>query len=219
MTNVAPDGSPVAVYKALPVEPDLGLVRSVLRPGATVLDLGTGVGRIANALARAGHTVVAVDNAPIMLAEVVGAEPVLGDVYTLDLGRRFDAVLALSHLIDSRVRAQRRDLLRVCRRHVHDDGVVLVQRYPRGWTPVEGANTIGDIGVHLHDVEMLGDGFAAQVTYSIGDRDWTQVFEAAVVDDAELTALAAEAGLVVREMLDDDGAWVVLEPVPAPASR
>jgi SAM-dependent methyltransferase len=202
MTDVAPDGSPLAVYAALPVEPDLTRVRSVLRHGATVLDLGTGVGRIANALARAGHAVVAVDNSPEMLAAVVGAEPVLGNVYTLDLG----------HLIDSRVRAQRLALLRVCRQHVHDDGVVLVQRYPRGWIPKESTGNIGEIGVHLHDVEMLSDGFAAKVTYSIGDRAWTQVFDAAVVDDAELAALASETGLVVRDVLDDDAAWVVLTP-------
>ena len=213
MSDVAPDGSPVEVYTALPEEPDLSRVRSVVRAGASVLDLGTGVGRIANPLVRDGHAVVAVDNAPEMLARVVGAEVVLADVFTLDLGRTFDVVLALSHLIDSRVREQRSALLRVCRAHVRDDGLVLLQRYPRGWIPVEGKNRIDDIGVHLHDIELLHDGFAAQVTYTLGDREWTQVFEGAVVDDAELHALAAEAGLGVRDMLDDDGVWVVLAPV------
>jgi len=219
MTDVAPDGSPVAVYEALPVEPDLSRVCSVLQPGATVLDLGTGVGRIANPLARAGHAVVAIDNSPAMLARVVGAETLLADVYALDLGRRFDVVLALSHLIDSRAREQRRALLRVCRAHVHDDGLVLLQRYPRGWTPTEGTNCVGDIGVHLHDVELLPDGFAAQVTYTLADDEWTQVFEGAVVDDAELSALASEAGLVMRDVLDDEGIWVVLAPEAPPARR
>ncbi len=115
---------------ALPAEPDLGRVRSVLSADASILDLGSGPGRIANPLAALGHHVVAVDDSPEMLALIVGAEVELGDVRNLHLGRRFDAVLALSHLVNSPARSQRLDLLRTCREHVHDDGVVLVQRYP-----------------------------------------------------------------------------------------
>jgi SAM-dependent methyltransferase len=210
MSDVAPDGSPVAVYLTIPAEPDLSWVRSMLRPGATVLDLGCGVGRIASPLARDGHVVVAVDNSAEMLAEVVGAETVLAEIWALALDRRFDVVLALSHLVDCRSPAQRVELLRVCRRHLRDDGIVLVQRYPPDWTPRDDAHEVAGVAVHLHDVEGYDDGFAAQVTYAIGDRSWTQVFEGAVVGDSELAAAAAAAGLVVRAVLDDAGAWVVL---------
>lgn len=209
-SDVAPDGSPVAVYLALPSAADVSCVRSVLRPHCSVLDLGSGVGRIANALAAAGHEVVAVDNSAGMLSHVVGAERLQHDVWTLDLGRRFDAVLALSHLINHHSRARRLALLRVCRRHVRDDGVILVQRYAPADPLVEGVHRVGDVEVRLHDVETVGDGFSARVTYRIGDQSWSQAFDAAIVDDADLRSMAAAVGLSLASTLDHAGEWVLL---------
>ena len=83
MDDIAPDGSPVAVYLALPAAVDIARIRSVLPTGASVLDLGSGPGRIAAPLVAAGHTVTAVDDSPAMLAHVIGAETVLGDVWSL----------------------------------------------------------------------------------------------------------------------------------------
>ena len=56
--DTAPDGSPVELYLALSPEPDLTRVCSVLHPNWSVLDLGSGPGRIANPLAADGHEVV-----------------------------------------------------------------------------------------------------------------------------------------------------------------
>ena len=39
---------------------------------------------------------------------------------------------------------------------------------------------------------------------------WTQRFDAAIVDDAELASLAGASDLVVLRALDADGAWVLL---------
>jgi hypothetical protein len=89
---------------------------------------------------------------------------------------------------------------------------VLVTRYPPGSSPSASSNTAGPVQIELHDVRVLADGFAAEVTYALGERSWTQAFDGAVVDDDELAALAAQAGLEVQGALDDDGAWVVLEP-------
>ena len=211
MDGVAPDGSPVEVYLALPAEPDLTRVLSVLSASSSVLDLGSGPGRIANQLAASGHDVVAVDDSPAMLARIVGAETVLGDVWTLDLGRRFDAVLALSHLIDSPTRSQRIDLLRVCRRHLDEAGIVVVQRYAPEWIPEEGVATIGDVTAQLHDVVHHTNGtFDAAVTYTVGERSWTQTFSASVVDDEELAFVAAEASLRVINVIGGDDRWVLL---------
>src|SRR5262245_568069 len=202
--DVAPDGSPVDVYRALPAEPALSLVRSVLcgfqglHGRASILDLGSGPGRLANALAAEGHRVVAVDDSADMLAHVTGAEAVLADVWTLDLGRRFDVVLALSHLVNEPERERRLQLLQVCRAHVSPDGIVVVQRYPPDWQPVEGTNEVGDVRVHLHDVVGHEDGsFSAVVTYRLGDRQWAQPFTARVVDDGVLASLAAASGFVL----------------------
>ena len=208
--DVAPDGSPVEVYLSLPAEPDLTRIRSVLPAGASVLDLGCGPGRFANPLEAVGHRVVAVDDSPAMLAHVVGPEKVLGDVWSLDLDRRFDAVLALSHLINGPTRSQRVDMLRVCRRHLEVDGIVVVQRYSPGWTPTEGSGGVGPVGVRMHDVVVADESFTAGVTYTVGERSWTQRFTAAIVDDDELASHAAETDLTVRGMIDGDDAWVLL---------
>ena len=146
-----------------------------------------------------------------MLSHVVGASTVLADVWQLDLGRQFDVVMALSHLINDRSPARRIELLKVCRRHLADTGVIVLQRYPSDWSPLEEAHRIGDIGVRLFDAQLFNDGgFAAAVEYRLGEQTWIQRFEAAIVEDAELNALAAAAGLIVRRSLDDEGSWMLL---------
>ena len=211
MTDVAPDGSPVDVYLALPNEADLARIRTVVPVAASILDLGSGPGRLANPLAADGHHVVAVDDSAEMLSHVVGASTVLADVWQLDLGRKFDVVLALSHLINDRSAARRIKLLKVCRRHLADAGVVVLQRFPPDWSPVEESGTIGDVNARLFDVRPFDDGgFAAAVEYRLSERSWIQRFEAAIIDDAELNALAAAANLIVRRSLDDVGAWTLL---------
>lgn len=210
MSDIAPDGSPIDVYSALSPEPDLSRVRSVLQPGWSVLDLGCGVGRIANALCRSGHAVVAVDNSPDMIRHVRGPEALLQDIWTLDLDRRFDAVLALSHLINNRGRERRLGLLRVCRHHLRDPGVVVVQRYPPDWQPTDETSHVDGVEVQLHDIRTLDDGFSATVTYAIGDRSWAQSFEAAIIDDEELRSLAGTVGLTFRRVLDEQRAWALL---------
>jgi hypothetical protein len=87
---------------------------------------------------------------------------------------------------------------------------VIVQRYPPTWVPVDEERARDGIGFHLHDVQLFADGFAAAVTYTIGAKSWTQTFESAVVDDAELARVAAKVGLTVGATLDDAGQWVLL---------
>ena len=200
------------IYAALPAEPELSRVRSLVTPGARILDLGCGTGRIANPLAADGHAVVAVDNSEAMLACVVGAEVVLGDVRTLDLQVKFDVVLALSHLINHPERSRRLDLLRVCRQHGVDDGRVVVERYSPDWTPSDSEGSIGDVAIRLHHVVRHDDGtFAATVTYSLHEHSYSQSFEGTIVDDDELASLAVESGLAVRRVADDPS-WVILTP-------
>lgn len=176
-----------------------------------MLDLGSGPGRIANPLSAAGHDVVAVDDSPEMLTHVVGAETVVGDVRSLHLGRRFGAVLALSHLVNSPNRSRRLKLLRVCREHLDDEGIVVIQRYPPDWVPAEGEGGIGAVAIRLHDVVSFDDGsFGAVVTYTVHGQSWSQSFTAAVVDDEELASLALANDLIVKSTIGDDEAWVVL---------
>jgi SAM-dependent methyltransferase len=208
---IAPDGSPLAVYRRLPPEPALSTVRSALPPGATVLELGSGPGRLTHPLVAAGHAVVAVDESAEMLAFVQGAETVRADVWGLDLGRRFDAVLATAHLFDQPDAGAKLGLLAVCRRHLAPRGVVVVERYPPDWQPGEAAGALGVVGVRLADVRPgPGGSFTAAVTYTLEGRSWTQRFAASVTPDEELERLAAASGLRVARRLDDRGSWVLL---------
>jgi 2-polyprenyl-3-methyl-5-hydroxy-6-metoxy-1,4-benzoquinol methylase len=58
-SGVAADGSPVALYLALPGRDDAALILGAIEPGAAVLELGCGVGRVTRHLAAGGHTVMA----------------------------------------------------------------------------------------------------------------------------------------------------------------
>src|SRR5207248_9119782 len=90
---VAPDGSPVAFYLQLPPGRDPDVVHGAIEPGCEVLELGCGAGRMTHRLIELGHPVVAVDQSPEMLAHVRGAATLQADMETLDLGRRFPAVV------------------------------------------------------------------------------------------------------------------------------
>jgi cyclopropane fatty-acyl-phospholipid synthase-like methyltransferase len=70
-----------------------------VRPGGTVLDVGCGMGEpIARYVIERGFGVVGVDSSPSMIdrcrARFPGSEWVVGDMRELELGRRFDGVLA-----------------------------------------------------------------------------------------------------------------------------
>ncbi len=105
--------------------------------GGPVLELGAGTGRVTEALARAGHEVVAVDASPAMLARARerlagsgGVELVAADMRDLCLGRAFPLVLApfnaLMHLytLSDQDRA-----LGAVRRHVAPGGTFAFDVY------------------------------------------------------------------------------------------
>lgn len=77
------------------------------RPGArTLLDLGCGTGRHASLLAERGYDVTGVDRSPDMLAEARArgagggrTEFVEGDLRSARLGREFDVVVSLFHVL------------------------------------------------------------------------------------------------------------------------
>jgi hypothetical protein len=168
-----------------------------------------------------GHEVVAVDASAEMLAHVEDAERVQADLYTLVLHRRFDGVLAASHLINEPSAARRAALLDVCRRHVADDGVVLVQRYEPGWAaaPESGYGTVGPVEIDVEIHARRGADFDATVTYTLGDRTWAQSFTATAVDDDQLAAEAAAHGLHLDAWLDDRRTWARLRPVGGATGR
>jgi SAM-dependent methyltransferase len=207
--GVTPDGSPVEVYLRLPPRGEAELVHGAIAPGAEVLELGCGVGRITHELIRLGHPVVAVDESREMLAHVRGAETVLARIEELDLGRRFPCVLLASHFVNVDEEEERDALLRACMRHLTPDGAVLIERYAPDWVP-EGSATayVGDVAVRMRDVRREGRRFAATAEYTLDGRTWRQPFAAVLLDDDELEAALRRVGLTLERTLDERGAWI-----------
>ena len=196
-------------------EPEI--VHAAVPAGASILELGAGAGRVTHPLVALGHPVVAVDESAEMLARIRGAETVRARIQELDLGRRFDAVLLASFLVNTADRGLRRRFLQACRRHLGDGGCVLLQRHPPAWfeEAAEGEGVAGGVSHRLRGLRRPAPGLlAATVEYRAGDRTWTQSFTAERLDDAALAAALAEAGLALDAYLTGDGSWVTAVPVP-----
>lgn len=201
---MTPDGSPVAVYRALPLEPEFTPALATIPTGASVLDLGCGAGRLANVLAARGHAVTAVDESAEMLAHVdAPVTTVRSRIEDVTLDARFDVVVLASNLVNVAAADTRQAFLRVARAHVAPAGVVVVEHFDTSWTAgvpeVEGRT--GPVHVLFRPLARRGDLFDAAATYTLEGRSWTQLFTARVLDDAGLDAALQAAGLRRAERL------------------
>jgi SAM-dependent methyltransferase len=213
--HYAPDGSPVELYARLAAGDEPRIVHGAIPAGAAVLDLGCGAGRVTHALLELGHPVVAVDNSPEMLEHVHGAEKVLADIRTLDLGRRFPCVLLASNLVNCVDAATRKAMLACCRRHVADDGTVVLQRLApdRALTIEEGPWTRGQASFHLTSLVRRGRVFSATMILELEGKRWRHTFEAEVLSDADMDAALESAGMRRLSWLDESRAWIQAGPI------
>jgi SAM-dependent methyltransferase len=205
------------MYLALGTEGEPELIHAAIPPGAEVLDLGCGVGRITHALTALGHPVVAVDESPEMLAHVRGAETVLSRIEDLDLGRTFPCVLLMSNLVNTRV-SRRRAFLGTCRRHVAPDGVVLVERYDPKMKAVRPGTWTGEYGGLKITVERSGTGRTAhaRVTYEHPDgRRWTHELTGtpSILDDDAIRTALERAGLRLVRIFGPKRRWCLARPI------
>ena len=213
---ITPDGCAVDFYARLTAMGEPEIVHGAIPPGSSILELGCGAGRVTHPLVALGHPVVAVDESPEMLAHVRGAETVRARIQDLALGRRFDVVLLASHLISTDDAAERSAFLAVCRDHVAGDGCVIIQQQAPGWFASAADAEYARDGMifRVRNVSRPApDLVSAVMEYVDGDRVWTHAFTAMRLDDAELTAVLAGAGLRLDRYLTDDRSW--LRAVPA----
>jgi SAM-dependent methyltransferase len=158
-------------------------------------------------LVRLGFRVTAVDESAEMLALVQDAETVQAQIEGLELGRRFDAVLLASNLVNADP-PRRRAFLETCRRHAD---LAVVQGLPLAWVPEDGETVLGEVVSRLR-VARIEDGVVhGEMEYEAGDKTWRHSFAMHVfADDTELGAALAEAGLRLERRLDAD--WFLAVP-------
>jgi SAM-dependent methyltransferase len=217
---ITPDGCPVAVHERLVAGEEPAIVRAAAPAATGLLELGCGAGRLTRALTGLGFAVTAVDESADMLALAApgAARTVRSPIEALRLGERFDVVLLASFLVHAGDERVRRGLLDACRRHVADEGCVLVQREGADWherVPREGPLPGGGTA-RVVSSEPAGPGVrSVHVEYAYPDGTWTQTFlSRPLTDDAFREALAA-SGLAVDAVLTADGTWVRALPLPA----
>lgn len=209
---IAPDGSAVAMYAAMPADDEVAaMLHQALPAGGSVLDLGAGTGRLAAPLIALGHPVVAVDNSSEMLARIgAGVRTVCADISSLALPDRFSGVLLSGFLLDSS-QIPRVNLLRVCRRHLAAGGKVLIQRQPPEWyTDLRGRSyRRGSLDISVGEFRWLdADRLAFTMRYRIGADQWSHRVVSRMLPDEELPGLLAEAGLSLDRFLDERRSWL-----------
>jgi SAM-dependent methyltransferase len=95
------DGCAVDFYALLPSFGEPETVHAAVAPGAPILELGCGAGRILRPLAALGHPVVGADDFADMLARIPDLPTVCSPIQTLRLDRTFDAVLLASTMVNA----------------------------------------------------------------------------------------------------------------------
>jgi SAM-dependent methyltransferase len=191
MSATAPDGSPVGLYATLAPFGEPRLIHEAVPAGSRSLELGCGAGRITHELIALGHRVTAVDNSAEMLAHVRGAERVLGDIESLDLGRTFAVVVLASNFLNAAEQAELDAVLAACARHAEPDGQVLLERMPPDWEPSEGTRTVGGVEMTLRGVVREGELVSAVMEYRANGQRWTHAFRAKLISDDEFDAALA----------------------------
>ncbi|MGW4464199.1 class I SAM-dependent methyltransferase [Micromonospora sp. NPDC004704] len=209
---ITPDGCAVDVYAQLPPNGEPEIIHRAVPPGARILELGCGTGRLSNPLAELGHRVVGVDESATMLARLRGVEPVAARIEDLRLNEHFDIVLLASHLINTASDEQRRLFLRTCRRHLGPGGQLVAQWHPPEWfdslrvgTSREGV--LGPVVGRLDVLDMADGLLTAETSYQIREDVWIQRFTARRLTDRELTDELRSAGLDQDQWLDDGRRW------------
>ncbi|MET9376539.1 class I SAM-dependent methyltransferase [Streptomyces sp. NPDC002992] len=213
--SITPDGCAVEVYRRLGVGSEPEVIEAAVPAGASLLELGCGAGRVTGPLVRRGFAVTAVDESAEMLdalkERVAGAETVRSPIESLRLERRFDVVMLASYLVHTADHRTRQALLETCRRHVRNDGCVLIQREGEGWhreVPREREDP-GGCTVRILSADPVGDGVNSVLAeYVFPDLRWTQTFLSRPLSKEDFERYLGEAGLAVDAYLTDDGTWV-----------
>jgi hypothetical protein len=133
---------------------------------------------------------------------------VLADIATVDLGRRFPVVVLASNFINHPDDAERRTFLAACTRHVLPEGQVLLQGFPRDWTPSTDWSEHGSVRLRLRSFTLEDGLVAGEMEYVVDGRRLLHEFESRLLSPEELDTDLEAVGLRRVRELDDRGSWI-----------
>jgi SAM-dependent methyltransferase len=206
------DGSLVEIYRRVSVTDELERITALLEPGGSVLDLGSGAGRISNPLSERGFQVTAVDDSADMLAHVRGAKTVQARIEDLRLPERYDCVLLASSLVNYPGVDGRRGLLATVAHHLKPTGKAVIQ-----WRPPDLFDQRPVGSYHRADGAMQqtmtilrndGEVVLGEFTLEYGDQSLTQSFEAHRVSVEDFRTLLGEVGLTLDTDDPESSEWL-----------
>jgi SAM-dependent methyltransferase len=210
------DGCAVDFYALLPTFGEPEIVHAAVPPGASILELGCGTGRILRPLAALGHPVTGVDDSADMLARNPDLPTVCAPIESLRLDRRFDVVLLASTMINADP-VTRQGFLATARHHLGDDGVAVFQQSPPDWfETVEHAEPVrddpGGIRRIIRSARWEPPRLRAEIEYQVGGNVWTHAWTSYRISDEELFSDLAAAGFQFGRWLTGDHAWFTAHP-------
>jgi SAM-dependent methyltransferase len=210
------DGCAVDFYALLPSLGEPEIVHAAVPPGASILELGCGTGRILRPLAALGHPVTGVDDSAEMLARSPDLPTVCSPIQSLRLDRRFDVVLLASTMINADP-GTRQGFLATVRHHLRDDGIAVFQQNPPDWfgksqdaAPVR--NDPSSIRRIVRSARWEPPRMHVEVEYQVGRNVWTHAWTNYQISDEELADGLGAAGLRFGVWLSGDHAWFTASP-------
>jgi SAM-dependent methyltransferase len=208
-----PDGCSVDLYQRLPYMGELSDIEAELSQHSAALELGCGTGRLCKRMTELGLRVTGVDESAEMLAHLPPeVEGIQGSIETLDLGRRWPAVLLPSHLINHPEELVRRRFVEAARRHLTHTGAFYVKRHSTTWLSAVQQGLIGEsngVTYHAEHVSRKGDLVTMTLRYEAFGQSWTQSFTTCALERNQVEDLLASCGFSQFKWLGSQALWLV----------
>lgn len=209
------DGCSVELYRRLPYLGEIDFLALKLPSGASILELGCGVGRLTKVLLDLGFRVTAIDNSQdVLMHAPAAAELIQCDIETLRLENSFDAVLLASCLINVPSPPARFAFLRTAREHLKVGGLLFFERQSVRWLNdlVAGwTSKVGDVVVAAEEVIRSGEQLEICLRYEHDGLAWRHRFAHSLLTDHAVNHSLKAAGFEHLAWIDQRQRWGVAE--------
>jgi 2-polyprenyl-3-methyl-5-hydroxy-6-metoxy-1,4-benzoquinol methylase len=198
---------------------ELDDIEPALRLHSSALELGCGNGRLCERMKALGLQVTGVDESAAMLSHLpLGVEGVRSSIETLNLDRKWPAVLLPSHLINHPQEEVRSAFVAAARRHVSASGTFYAKRHNPTWLATVQPGRLGaSHGVTYHAEQVVREDALVTMTlrYEAAGESWTQSFSTAPLSELEIEDLLSQHGFRTFQWFGKERLWVSAVPSDA----